>query len=781
MVKNEIQRVVLLRKNLGDSYTSDTPTMPSSTVKWMALGHFDEIYTYDLPLKDSKFFLYSIKMDKEKISRYNDDCVYYHPLYLVGSTQPVVSHEIAEKNFRFIAIVRIHFAATSRQKQDYIDLCNDIKTTCENKKTGIHCNAYHATEFSDMVLDLRSQSFFTLQQFVLKTLRNNPLIGKMYTYFGINSTFLHSEELCEETDRINMLSVRFPSTASRTQIETIKNILSEASPIEDPHNMFSVNGIDDTLISCHEVATNSLLRVYRSFITIGDVPENIKSTTRVGFYIDTPLSSPGISDISKICDNLISLRKDLQIKLGQDGIIPRSWFQMIYESVNTLVRMSKTSVMDEIVYLLVPSMEAFIRNVLDSNVDKINRHVKSYNEFAENNVSLIEQLMRLEGQLSQNPEYRPIICDVPVFMLEYTLAFLGKTTKLLQYSDKGNSHFEFLMMPCSCPEIKARELFPAEDARVGLIQLSIPDHELYSPELILRPLCHELAHNVGDKFRCRDIRKKYYCHAIATLVIANLLNTRNNKEATKKLAKRFENKLINYSHPTILQMSEILRKDVLSLTSKLEGDREIADMGKFIHWYLTDVSDPKPIQYLDRYFLERVLSGLFVHWDDIDYLFREIYADICLLTILKLPADEYVHSLLNIDWYTRNKSIAHEAFAVRIYVTLQVMGKKIPYPNSTKDEEKVSELLHNIQEEIDKECDGKYKLPYSINAIIDLIKYGKKCKNIMDKDLELAEDDVDEVREMYESLAYFKCYPGYDYIVDAIDAYRQDVIATNRS
>lgn len=772
MENNEVQRVVLLRKNLGEDYSKEIPSLPRSTTKWIALGHFDEIYTYNLPLDESRFFLYSIKQDKKRISQYNDDCVYYHPLYLVGKKLPLVRQDdINENELRFIAIVRIHFAATRNQKQDYTMLCNSIKDAC----TISYCSSYHATEFSDMVLDLRSQDFHALQQFVLTTLRNNPLIGKMYTYFGINSCFLHSDEFCDQSDIINMLSVRFPCSADPDQIKSIKRILSETSKIEDSGNMFSVNGIDDTLISCSELPTNSLLKAYRSINT----PENVKSTTRVGFYIDEPLSKPKVTDISNLCTNLINLRKKMQNKLEQRYVIPRSWFHMIYESVNTLVRMSNTSVMDEIVYLLVPSIEAFMENIIASDISKINRNVKLYNEFAENYVVLIEQLMRSEGQLSQNPEYRPVICDIPVFILEYTLAFLGKITKLLQRGDEGNLIFEFLMMPCACPEIAVRELFPADKNHKGLIQLTIPDHELYRPELVLRPLCHEIAHNVGDKFRCRDTRKKYYCRAAATLVITQLLGTRNDKEAVDKLSERFETKLSSYSHPTIFQMSKILQNDVLSLTHKMQGKDRVADMSNFVGWYLKKVTEPRAIKFLDRYYLDNILKELFARWNDIDTLFREIYADICLLKILELPAEEYVSSLLNIDWRRQKRSIAYEAYAVRIYVTLQVMGLNIPHIEFTKEWGLISELINKIHTEIQNGYDGKNKLSFSINTIVDMIDYGNKCKSVMDECLKDAKGDIIKVQKMYQSFAYLKDYPGYDYIIDAIDTYRQGVIGTS--
>ena len=606
MANNEIQKVVLLRKNIGEHYDEHMPILPNEATNWIALGHFDEIYTYDLPLGENEFFLQSIKRDKEVITKSNSDQVYYHPLYLVGKKQPLIAYDgIDENEFHFLAIVRIHFATTCNQSVNYKKLCKkiiaQIRNTNEYGQYPIHCRAYYATEFSDVVLDIRTQNFSVLQKFVLKTLRNNELIGKMYTYFGINMRFLQTEEKCTDDDIINMLSVRFPCTAQSDQITTIKKILSEGCSESETQNMYSVNGIDDTLISCEKLPTNKLLKVYRHFLDNGNNPENVKSTTRVGFYIDNPLFRPRTTDITALCENLIALRNDFRNRLERHEIVPHSWFHMIYESVNTLVRMSKTSVMDEIVYLLVPSLEAFMRNILKSTDKKINRHVKTYNEFAENYVNLIEQLMRLEGQLSQNPEYRPVVCDIPVFVLEYTLAFLSRIAKVLQRGDVEDKIFEFLVMPCACPQVEVTELFPAAEKNPGVVQLLIPDEDLYYPKLILRPLCHEVAHNVGERYRCRADRKKYYCSAIAMLVTTELLGTRNNRNAVEMLKKRFGKRLNDYDNPTISQMAEALKDEVFLLTHKKEEGRGFAvDMENYVYTYLSRSLSKQISAYISR-------------------------------------------------------------------------------------------------------------------------------------------------------------------------------------
>ena len=450
---------------------------------------------------------------------------------------------------------------------------------------------------------------------------------------------------------------------------------------------------------------------------------------------------------------------------------------MIYESVNSLVRMSKTSVMDEIIYLLAPSIEAFMVNILTTPAKTINRNVALYNEYAENYVNLIEQLMRLEGQLSQNPEYRPVICDIPVFILEYTLAFLSKIAKILQHGDSGIKSFEFFMMPCSCRQITVSELFSATEHSAGVVQLSIPDQALYKPESILRPLCHEVAHNVGEKYRCRDVRKGHYCYAIAMLVSSELLDSNDNKEAVRMLTKRFKKKLEHIPNPTISQMSKRIGEDVYFLTHK--GDK--ADLENYIRAYLSAVTDPTPLEYINRYHLEKIYRNILHRWDDIDTLFREIYADICLLKILDLPTSEYVESLLDAEWLKEEESIAYEAYAVRIFVSLTATKKEVPCLSLSGHGQKIYEIIQQIQSEWDNRTDGVNNLSFSINTIASLIKYGEKCEEMMDNCIRECSKDIRAIQKMYKALTDPEEYLGYSFIVKSIDTYRQEVIAINRS
>lgn len=82
---------------------------------------------------------------------------------------------------------------------------------------------------------------------------------------------------------------------------------------------------------------------------------------------------------------------------------------------------------------------------------------------------------------------------------------------------------------------------------------------------------------------------------------------------------------------------------------------------------------PERLDYLTDEEMRFVLSYNFKNLiDDIDILFHEVYADICMLHILNLETNDYIESLLQeMDMYPNEKNISDEMFVIRIYVTLK--------------------------------------------------------------------------------------------------------------
>ncbi|MDO5401060.1 MAG: hypothetical protein Q4F17_08785 [Eubacteriales bacterium] len=757
--------VILLRKNLDTDCCDAGAWLTYPYTRWITLGHFDEIYIYSLNQEHD--FFSGIYTDKAHIATHNNATFYYHPLYLVPDKKRIME----DHNSRwFIAIVRIHLSLSQEQANQFQRLSTSFEEDLSSQDMSYQI--YYATEFSDMVLDIRSTKLCDLLDVVLK-MRKYVEIGKMYTYFGINSEMLStSTAIPDESDVIPLFSMRFSGTDLPVVVQQIKKIREKLC--QEPE--YSVNGLDDVLVLYKNLPAASVVNLYRDWL-FNTGSENIRqseSTTRVGIQIniehDFAISER--DNLTPLCPKLLPLRDEIVQRIKhKNSTFDYSWFHAVSEIANSMVRMSKSPVMDEVVYLLAPELEAFLENILFQldNSCMTSSDLSVYNYFVESCIYLIEQLMRIEGQLSQQPEIRPVIYDIPVFMLEYTVAFLNKVSDLLRMTDSHpNKHHVFLLIPRPCEQISAIELFHATSKLTGLVQLQIPEKALYKPTVILRALCHEISHYVGEKYRNRILRKTYYSRASAAILTEAIFKSKQH-DLIRFFELTFLNALDNVGEPTIEEMRTLIMSDVESIFASDDA------LAAFLKAYLEHSTEIARISFPKRDAIDRGLQRFYGRCDDLDILFREIYADICMLYILDISADDYIESLLQELALNANPlSTCEELFAIRIYVSLMATGKMSAYQrNKYRDLwAKIRALIYNIDEEIREGIDGKYKLPLPISSIYALLQYAQICYNTISTSVKPMH--TIEVREMFSCLTREDF--EYKTILDRIDECRSKMI-----
>ncbi len=771
--------VILLRKSLKSA--DEKQWEPPKSTHWITLGHFDDMYIYDIDESCDGFFS-KIKKDKDKIFKNNDESVYYHPLYLIPDDS---NSYVNDYSNNFVAIVRIHFPASIKLTTQF----NDIKKAISNelKQSNLSYRLYYATEFSDMVLDVRSKTMNTLIEKILRLREISGInIGKTYTYFGISSKLIYSDAMWSDPDDIiPFFLMRFSGYNTETtkqQIELIKECMK--SDGLTPGEEYCTNGIDDVMIIYKDRASASLVNLYKKLLCSDEYKNYRKpeSATKVGVYID--IESTNYQDFSpdnelinsKICSELSGLCKHILNSIESEHL-DLGWFHAISEVAHSLVRMSKTPIMDEVVYLIAPGVRAFLLNIKDI-IEKHEKeellHSEHLYEFVEKCSYFSEQLMRIEGQLSHNPEIRPVIYDIPVFMLEYIVAFLNKCSKILKYcdSDKKYLHTEVMLVPHPCELASAQEIFPATDKIPGIVCIQIPESDLYNPKKILRYLCHEISHYVGESLRNRKKRKKYYAEAMAALLIERVYGT-NNKNLKNYFEQQFRAFLGHEKNLTIREMREII---VYNTTDKICVANSMENLLRDL--FLQDDFNPEAIANLDFIDDENIkLSFNYSFVDesyDVDTLFREVFADICMLFILNIEPSKYIESLLQeISEHPDKENNSEICFAIRMYATLTAMNQEIEYTGNvyTSEWQSINSHIQHMKEEIDNKEVGRYPLDIPTGTIWALSKYAKGCYCRIKK---VDCSELDDIREMYNTLDIetFK----YQNVLMEIEKYREEIL-----
>ena len=497
----------------------DESGMPVENSKsWITLGHFDAMHTYELELENKNLFQ-AIHQNNKMISKLQRDNRYFHPLYMISSSDV---QQFWENLCPFFAIVKIHFVESANTNQAYGQLLSKLSE--HSMQYPCVYQAFQTIELSDMILAITADKLSVLLEFAL-TLRVYSCVGRVYTYACVDYEHVKDKKWSPiPQDTIDLFSMRF----SVTDFDQAKAMIACIEDILQQEQAFSVSGVDDIIVNWQGLESNRLVNLYRSWFLTPDRLGSLSGqcfaevTTRVGILLDKVgevNDKKGGADYSqerlkRNCKKLHARCVSIRSHATSQNLV-YNWIEPLSELANTLVRISKTSVLDEFIYIMYAGIDAFLKNV-ECRIQHLERlNASQCQEFVENWAHLMEHVMRIEGQLTHNPQMRPILYDIPVAMLEYILSFLNQVSEILQTEDTPKrQNICFLLVPRLCDRIEAQELFPAgSDYLPGLVLVTIPLQMLYDSGTIQQELTHEVSHFVGEKYRDRAYRGKKYIQA----------------------------------------------------------------------------------------------------------------------------------------------------------------------------------------------------------------------------------------------------------------------------
>lgn len=725
-----VLRVILLKRisQLGRGcFETDKNLAEQDAIKgpWIVLGHFDAMYSWRPSIING--FFDTIRHCSETVASLNSGTTYYHPLYLLDTSEETdAEQQYWENNDWFISVVRIHFSKIIYNKS----LVDTLFTDIQSQATALGCQIriYHTMELSDIVAIVRSPRMDNLLRFSL-SMQKHPSVGKEYTYVGVSYEQLCAAHMPEADDQIPVLSMRF----SVSDYQKASSLLAEIiNSVGTDMPAYAITGVDDIAVNWPAFPLHQLIDLYRNWFWPAHLfpkPPSIalheafwEVTSRVGVSIDTlpefsiptPLpeekspeekppeekppekksseeKSPKEKSPEEILRDVATELSSQWCQLKDTAIVKDAcWYQPLGELTKALIRMCQTPVLDEFVFLLLPSALAFLNNLkAKSDLSPSNSDTDKYNMYLEKWSQLMEHVMRLEGQLTQYPDTRPIIYNIPVVMLEYMTALAHKITSILQ--DGQNAIQRFFLVPQLGYEVKSKEIFSAEQAQ-GLVLVTLPLRTLYDPVAVQMALCHEICHFVGEKYRKRTYRSECIAHSVA-IIMAKILFQTYHPSLVEELKAKI-NSLFSSTQPTYIRnMQTAVGTWVDSLF--VENSPEYAElMFKVVERIST--SNGPPLQLKEG--INDAHLFIFIQvLRDILILYREVYADICMMFLLDGCAQTYFESIaevLNNDSTTENipahpiytlsqqdaaedldKHNYFEPLAVRVYATLTALGE----------------------------------------------------------------------------------------------------------
>lgn len=751
-------RTILLKKTKllnTDSFKKNLQLDQLTLKPWVAIGHFDVIYSYQLDTRDRNVFA-TIHENNSAVAAKNDESTYYHPLYLLTDQDDT---DLWQRDSWFISITRIHLASTVTGSDVIRELSDYISYRCKSQEC--YCHVYQTIELSDLTVVAKSNNLSNMLSIILN-LWAQPNIGKLYTYFGVEYEFLKNfDKRPDESDIINFLSMRFAIRNSKNVDAFFQIVKKELGDTPT----YSIAGVDDVVLNFNELKVQKFVNFLRSWLVSGlpreiDLTQTFSDiTTRLGTSYnrdesdninesDNPKSTPSeFHSLEQLCIKLTELCKDVQ-QLSREKLnspIDKYWLRSLSELSYSLLRLSRVASLDEFVYLMLPGAKAFLQNLKealnnDFQGDSVILDRESLYLFVDNWSHLMEHVMRLEGQLVHQPETRPILYDLPLAMLEQILALLDLCSQILQINDNPKKDIQFILFPKLCSVIEAEEIFVANSQNPGLLSISIPFHMMYDPKTIQIALCHEIAHFVGENHRNRELRRECYFHAAAILIADLIFETEH-----KAFIEQIYQMLMKYSYCCDTK-AETISKDescIQQWTCKLLYCETTTVYRNLIQGAVKKAIDIEDNMNSNRLVFsvnfpvlqERYRQYFAVILPKLTMLFREVFADICMVCLLDLNAETYFDSLSG-GIIENPGSI--EFTAVRIFSTLLAIGKPMPKQYSFPDNELGKQLFQSMQRLKAKQPtrdteSGNYQFP--ITCVQQLQAYAQKCATDIKKQL----------------------------------------------
>lgn len=750
---------------------------------WMALGHMDAMYTKALDLSRDGVFQ-AIQKSNRAITAHQDKAGYLHPLYLVTQQNDGEFWKL-DKDRPYLAVVRVHFSASVADKS-----FRQVQTELESS---VLCSEqciwrfYQTIELSDMILAIRSSRLSWVVQAAL-SLRKCPGVGKVYTYFGIDASLVKAASpAVEEEDKIPLAAIRF----SARDFALAKELTAEMKELVGREAAYSITGVDDIMFSWEDLPVRELLRIYHWWYGYPDREKLDRAffsvTTRMGISMEDlsfdqecwPARWPPRSAeiLRETCGELEALSWEILKDAKANGFLTGSendpaaaaranrfdWVELLPKLCRILVHMSDTPVLDEFVYLMLPGVRAFLKNVKRELTGLYEEDLEACASFVENWINLMEQVMRIEGQLTHHPETRPVLYDIPIAMLEYTLAFLWKVTHALREGeDKDGGETAFLLVPRLCSRIQAQELFPAGKENPGLILVTIPFKALYDPQEVQWVLTHEASHFVGEKSRYRMERLDFFLRSAAPLIAREALGTDHPAAVTAVQNALTSSPVLTEDRPDRMRFVEPW------LNRWLNGlEENTAEFWRIMQEALRESQRIGKRLELSPELMNPAAArswSLSIELSDLCILYREIYADLCMLCLLGMNAEQYVNSFLP-ELASHQKS--YEQMAIRIYVCASVALKTERWDFvAGKD----ALLCGKLKKIADKDPKGRTFPDASVQPILE---YAQLCYESLEKRRERSKE-CDEVERMYRVAS--QTGDSYDELLRSVEAFRAGLL-----
>lgn len=665
---------------------------------------------------------------------------------------------------------------------------------------------YRTLELSDVIMVTKSDSIQALLK-CIGLLYTLPEVGDIYSYYCIDRhELLAGAEKSVNNDSIPLISSRFAVLKAKDCHNLLPNLRRWFSSPDSnkPVPAFFVTGTEDINVIAYGRSSREFCQIFRNILQQScDFWSAFDDcSTRLGLDESSlffPVKgNPSGESLGEFSVEYRKLRKEFA-QFMEMRTLSKDWVRPLRELLNVLANISDNCVLQQMCSILLNGVRGIVHRVAewpnpDYSSSQQNREIM---RMVTGISYLIEHIARKEGELVHHPETRPLLFDIPANLLEFYLFFSDQCAQYFQsreLSSCGKCDYQLLLIPSLCESISIHDQFNFKRSSERLLFVEIPLGLVYNPFYVICSLVHEVAHHSGEAARHRDQRFSLLA-SCAAFTLADELDMGDSDIVYHRIYRMIveqypadKRKYMRDIRNHLLQVTDVLCQtepfvELLWTTYLNDMEYTFADR---MHWqnsHMVQYRNDRGTKYT-KHLRERLR--------EVEYLFKETYADLVMLAILDLRAEDYVRLLEEpkvpetednkISYFCRIERAGLVLATIDEENLLGLSGyakKGHPFADDVKRYCKV--LLDEDSDPADlpkwKGTNGGY---HSLEIAESILSYLKRCYRSIQTydDVQVNQSALGLIREQFRMFAKDKRFASLAFF-EAIEQYRPQIINRN--
>lgn len=762
----------------GKALTQEPLLLHDRNSSWIALGYFDTLQIYPLPMDGSSgSWIQATYLEDLRISQKLDGKFYFHPVHITAcnaqaSHQRNLQFYLRESAYLAVTFVQEHTSPTAGSST----MEQEIFQALSGHPAQLSWALYHTLNLSDAVILWKSNSLLEILQ-AIQVLYHLPRVGDLRSVptISLHTILEEAGAPAAQEETLPLVLTRYLVRSAHWAAQYFQS--ASADWRETP---FLTSGMEDLSTVSQNCSSRALLTHLRDRLTCSSVRTAFQKAfleSEIHLGIAERITAEGDVPENPLTQRCEALLADFLRLPAHNYPDNQDWIKVATELFNALPHMSRSAVSDGFCYLIVESAALFCQEMAhiarpdSSQIRYIQRFLRGWG-------TLMDQSMRQDGKLSQQPGYSPALCQIPSSLLELYLAFHAQCCQVLRQLTLDRCHFSFLLVPKLCRRIKVEVTIQKAPPCDRLLYVDIPYALLYEPEQVLPHLCHEISHYCGESWRNRHIRKAKLLQICAkTLTMWLQLHHPAAAEAMEHLLQDNVSACPEYLDPmldaffkavqTVLKQEEDLEKVLHA--AKCGSPNNQNDLLDSHAQLLKTLAARQEILLAFRDNPGNPKGEFFLLMQEFKELFRECYADISMLFLLDLDEEAYFHLIRNeLLLFQRNIApfddydLTVERWAVVAYVVYRADASSLlslsldPLVDSFAQDVMLclNYFYYSDDEILDEfsfdEAMKRFHLPECIRP---LTEYLEACRASMEASWELNPQPLIQLRKVFHQIA----------------------------